>query len=37
MRETCKIDKLIKDLRTTADPQLDRRIDALIEQSHRNR
>ena len=32
MRETCKIDKLIKDLKTTADPELDRRIDALIEQ-----
>ena len=32
MRETCKIDKLIKDLKTTADPELDQRIDALIEQ-----
>jgi outer membrane lipoprotein-sorting protein len=32
MRETFKIDKLIKDLKTTADPELDRRIDTLIEQ-----
>ncbi len=31
MRETWKIDKLIKDLKTTADPELDQRIDALIE------
>ncbi|MHC4629082.1 MAG: hypothetical protein ACYTDV_19055, partial [Planctomycetota bacterium] len=31
MRETFKIDKLIKDLRTKADPDLDRRIDDLIE------
>jgi outer membrane lipoprotein-sorting protein len=32
MREAFKIDKLIKDLKTTADPELDRRIDTLIEQ-----
>ena len=34
MKQTDKIDKLIKNLKTTATPELDQRIDTLIEQSN---